>query len=209
MSAWPPPLQSTVPNPEDAPPLTLLTRIWAEAYLRAPPETWYLSPRQQSDAMLRLVCLVCRSLAPPARGFDYMVDRDKHWGEFLTVTALGAQAESEAKLDYFIADTNAAADRNGWCAFPAAAYDPEMRAGRAPGGPMRYLTPVWRPSDVAPAAPPAVEERSESSSRCFDVKVQLFALLLGRLSLEEACVVVHEVHEQLMDDLQRRRVTLQ
>ena len=160
MSAWPPPLQSTVPNPEDAPPLTLLTRIWAEAYLRAPPETWYLSPRQQSDAMLRLVCLVCRSLAPPARGFDYMVDRDKHWGEFLTVTALGAQAESEAKLDYFIADTNAAADRNGWCAFPAAAYDPEMRAGREPGGPMRYLTPVGRPSDVAPAAPPAVEERS-------------------------------------------------
>ena len=42
-----------------------------------------------------------------------------------------------------------------------------------------------------------------------DAKVQLFALLLARLSLEEACVVVHEVHEQLMDDLQRRRVTLQ
>jgi hypothetical protein len=39
--------------------------------------------------------------------------------------------------------------------------------------------------------------------------VQLFALLLANLSLGEACVVVHEVREQLMDDLQRRRVTLQ
>ena len=56
---------------------------------------------------------------------------------------------------------------------------------------------------------PLLRNDRESSSRCFDVKVQLFALLLGRLSLEEACVVVHEVHEQLMDDLQRRRVTLQ
>ena len=36
-----------------------------------------------------------------------------------------------------------------------------------------------------------------------------FALLLANLSLGEACVVVHEVREQLMDDLQRRRVTLQ
>jgi len=39
--------------------------------------------------------------------------------------------------------------------------------------------------------------------------VQLFALLLGRLSLEVACGVVPEVHEELMDDLKRRRVTLQ
>jgi hypothetical protein len=49
----------------------------------------------------------------------------------------------------------------------------------------------------------------ESSQRCFDAKVQLFALLLGRLTLEEACCVVHEVREQLLEDLQRRRVTLQ
>ena len=49
----------------------------------------------------------------------------------------------------------------------------------------------------------------ESSQRCFDAKLKLFAVLLADLSLEEACVVVHEIHEQLMDDLQRRRVTLQ
>jgi hypothetical protein len=34
-------------------------------------------------------------------------------------------------------------------------------------------------------------------------------VLLADLSLEEACVVVHEIHEQLKDDLQRCRVTLQ
>jgi hypothetical protein len=57
--------------------------------------------------------------------------------------------------------------------------------------------------------PRPAAERSESSQRCFDTKLKLFAVLLADLSLKETYVVVHEIHEQLKDDLQRRRVTLQ
>jgi hypothetical protein len=38
--------------------------------------------------------------------------------------------------------------------------------------------------------------------------LELFAPLLARLSLEEACVVVHEVRGQLLDDLQRQAARL-
>ena len=61
---------------------------------------------------------------------------------------------------------------------------------------------------IAKTPGPMLRNDRESSQRCFDTKLKLFAVLLANLSLEEACCVVHEVREQLMDDLQRRRVTL-
>lgn len=128
---WPPP---PLPPPPIAleplpPPLTMLRMAFDWAYATLPPEVWELPLRQQSDAVLRAVCAVCRCLQPGCRGRRHMrttgPQAGVYLGEYWTLVALG-----NVDVDDLLRDIDADAEPDP---FPASAYDPLDRKGRTRG----------------------------------------------------------------------------
>jgi hypothetical protein len=129
-------LVSTVPDPDPGPPpLTALRLVYTRAYQSLPAWVWELSPREQSDHVMRAVCISCRSIRYPSPGLDYMAcDPEQYGAELCTLLALAAEAATPARLAAFIADLNAdIAAQDPYDDFPARVYDPADRRGRRPG----------------------------------------------------------------------------
>jgi hypothetical protein len=73
---------------------------------------------------------VCRCYTPHCRGFSYMAaDPWKHYGEFLTVTALADVSNTEADIEDFLATMNR---EHPFDDFPASRFDPLERCGKWP-----------------------------------------------------------------------------
>jgi hypothetical protein len=127
---WPPLLYATCPDP--APPpraMHALRTAFHAAYVNLPPETWYLPPLAQSDAVLRAVAAFCASVPIPSPLLDYFSrDLETHELEFKVFTAFADLARHPDQLEAFIARTHDDFRED----FPAQRLDPEQRCGRHP-----------------------------------------------------------------------------
>jgi hypothetical protein len=119
--------------PDPLPRLPILTAAFDAAYAACARAVARLSPRQQSDEILRHVARFC--LAQDGRPCDHSAERK-------VVEALGSAAIDPLTLTALIADMNAQSEDAD---FPAAALDPRNRQGWGRNG--RIITkPPWSES---------------------------------------------------------------
>ena len=126
----------------DLPRLPVLAQAYDAAYVACAREVSRLTPRRQSDEILRAVARFCLAQAQAGRTCDDIA-------EAKVVGVLAGAAADPFALTQLIAEINAAAGDND---FPASALDPRGRQGWAhaqPGHAPRIISwPPWQvPTD--------------------------------------------------------------